>query len=1090
MLLVAAVSIVFTRVNFFAAFPEASIDLRYSKEQITAFAADFLKSQGLSTEGFRNLTLFDPDDTAKTYLERELGLDEANRLMQGRAPVWRWRARWFRPPDKEELRVFLHPSGRIVGFEHVIAEAAKGARLDQTDARQRAEEFLRRQTQAPYRLIEEERRDRPNRYDYVFTWEEEGFRAKDATLRRTVEIHGGRVGRYAEYLYVPEKWSRDFTRLRSKNELYAEIAQAFYLPLVLGAVVILIRAIRKRLLHWRPLVLISGLVAGLMVVNQWNSLPFFLDGMPTSVPYSQGVMYGLLLALGAGVGVFFYVIVAAAAGEPLYRESQPSHLSLTSMTGGRAIRTREFFLATVVGYGFAAAHIAFVVAFYLAGRRFGVWSPQDINYSDFLSTKLPWIYPLTISALASTSEEFWFRLLAIPLLKKYLRSTWAAVLIPAFVWGFLHATYPQQPGYIRGLEVGIIGVAAGFLMLRFGILATLIWHYAVDAIMIGMFLIRAENWYFQLSGWLVGGAVMLPLIASIWFYLKHGSFVVDAALRNSGHAREEPVAAELQTPAQRPVAEPLAPRWRAKWLYALAGTLLVTGAAVRPRVFGDFIEVRLTRGEAQARADAELKEWGKDPGTWRHVTEFSENLRVPEFEYIRRISGDRKANEVVRERTVSGIWTTRYFRPLEKEEWRVSVNSEGRVAGVDHVLDEKAAGADLNPAKAREIAEKYVTKFAGTPVERYRLADSHSEKRDKRTDHTFVWEDPDFRIGEAKARVSVDVLGDEPSGFQRFLKLPEEWLREFQRPRLASIALPGVLGAAGLLLLIVFVKRLSSKETHDGGGHCYHWRAYLAVGASVAGFVLLSAINRIPGFLSGYDTARPLQSHLVEEMLSRATLIALAGFGAFLAALAADVFLQLATGNRRLPQPSAARMLSVFAIAWGCLRGLTALGQQVPGPRLTLPLWSLPAPETYLPAVTVLSQAFVVAVFQICLLTIAAAAIARYFHGWKRLGLLVILALFYSVTRAQTPLQFVYLAAAASVAVLVIVALVRLCAADLLSYGVALFWVHASSPAATLAQQPAAFMRWNGVACAVLAAVLGWAILQRFRPAPDSAATD
>ncbi|HSB15767.1 MAG TPA: type II CAAX endopeptidase family protein, partial [Bryobacteraceae bacterium] len=844
---------------------------------------------------------------------------------------------------------YVNPSGRVMGFEHVIPEAAAGARPNRTEARQRAEECLRRQTQAPHRLIEEELRERPNRYDYVFTWEEEGFRAKDATLRRTVELHGDRVGRYSEYLYVPEQWKRDFAALRSKNELYAQIAQAFYLPLVLGAIVILIRAFRRGLIRWRPLLLISLTVAGLMIINQWNSLPFFLDGAPTSVPYSQSVLYGLLVALGAGVGVFFYVILAAAAGEPLYRESQLGHLSLLAVPGRRAIRTREFFVATVVGYGFAAAHIAFVVAFYLIGRRFGVWSPQDINYSDFLSTKLPWIYPLTISLLASTSEEFWFRLLAIPLLKRWLRSTWLAVVIPAFVWGFLHATYPQQPGYIRGLEVGVIGVAAGFLMLRFGILATLIWHYTVDAILIGMFLIRAESWYFQLSGWLVGGAVLLPLIVSLVFYLRHGGFLVDPALQNSSLATEEPRTTAAPAVEHRSTGEPLAPRWQAKWLYGIAGVALVIGAAARSRDFGDFIEVQLSRIEAQVRSDAALRAHGRDPGQWRRVTEFFDNLWVADFEYIRRLEGKARANEVVRERTTAGVWTTRYFRPLEKEEWRVSIDSAGRLVTMDHVLDEKAPGANLTSSEARTIAERYLAGEGGVPVNRYRLADSQSEKKDKRTDHSFVWEDPNFRLGEAKARVSVDVLGDEPSGVRRFLKLPEEWLREFQRPRLAAIALPGVLGAAALLLLIAFVRRLSSRGSEQDSAHRYHWRVYLAAGAAAAGFAFLSAINRIPGLLAGYDTARPLQSHLAEAILSRTMLVVLVGFGAFLAALAADVFLQAAAGDRRLPHPSVMRALAVLSVAWCYIRGLSVMEEHLPGPHLTLPLWSLPAPETFAP---------------------------------------------------------------------------------------------------------------------------------------------
>jgi len=330
LLAVAAVSVTYTAYNFKAAFPQASINLRYSKDQISRMASEFLAGRGLPVEGFRQLTLFDPDETASLYLEREVGLEQANRLMAKEVAVWRWRARWFRPPDKEEMTVWLSPEGRLVGFEHQIREDAPGARLSKEKARAIAEEFLRSQTAAPQRLIEEQLEQRPNRFDYQFTWEQEGFKAHQATNRRTVTIQGDQVGGYREFLHIPESWKRDFAKMRAANELYSQIATGLYVPLVIAAVVLIVIWVRQKRLAWRPLLILSAVVGGLMMLNEWNQLPFFIDQAPTSTPYYETISIGLLRGLGAGVFVFFYVIQAAAAGEPLYRRAQPEQLSLAA----------------------------------------------------------------------------------------------------------------------------------------------------------------------------------------------------------------------------------------------------------------------------------------------------------------------------------------------------------------------------------------------------------------------------------------------------------------------------------------------------------------------------------------------------------------------------------------------------------------------------------------------------------------------------------------------------------------------------------------------------------------------------------------
>jgi hypothetical protein len=1075
--LVAAVSVFYTARNYSAAFPAASIDLRLSKTEITAKALAFLGSRGLSPAGFLNLTLFDPDDDARVYLEREVGLVEANRLMQGEVAVWRWRARWFRPPAKEEMVVYLGPGGRLVGFRHAIAETAPGAKLDREAARRLATEFLARQTRDPQRLVEEQLQERPARYDYVFTWEREGFRAKDATYRRTVVMQGASVGRYSEYLYVPEQWKRDYAKLRSDNELYSLMAGVLFALLALAAVAILIRSLRRREIRWRPLILIAGAVGAVMVINEWNSLPFFIDSMPTSSPYTQSLLYGLLLGLGSGAGVFFYVILAAAPGEPLYRASQPEKLSLLKLPTLGAIRSREFFRAAVAGYGFAAVHLAFVVAFYLVGRRVGAWSPQDVNYSDFLSTGLPWIYPLTISLMASTSEEFWFRLLAIPLLKRYLRSTWLAVLIPAFLWGFLHSSYPQQPGYIRGIEVGIIGVAAGFLMLRFGILATLIWHYTVDAVMIGMFLFHGGSWYFQLSGCLVAGAVLFPLAVSLVFYWRHGGFLVDPGLLNSG--QETPAQSTPLVVEAAPAVEPLRPPWRVKWLYGAAGVAVLAGLALPPATqYGDFIRVRQSRAEAERIAARELAPRVSGLNAWRRVTTFQANLEAGEFEYLRRVAGSRAASEAVQEHTATGQWLVRFFQPLNVEEWRVWIDQRGVVARVDHILDDKAAGARLAPEEARRVAEGFLAKDQSVRSGELRLVDSASDSRDRRTDYSFVWESSTFHLGEAKARVSLDVQGDEVSGVQRYLKLPEEWLREFQSPRLTGLLIPGAAGAAGFLLLLLFVRRLSGSG--DAAATRFHWRAYASLGISGAGLAALSALNRWPLVLAAYDTAKPIESFRLQFVIGRTLAMALAGFGLFVAALAADVFLQWAAAGRTPRRPSLARAAAVFGLLWGVARIQACVTGWLPGPRLSLPLWGLPGVETYWPAVTLLASAFVTAGGALCAATVVVCAATRLWGPRVSHALIAATALFLALARAQTVPQFVAHWGLGLLAGGVFVLLVRTCAADLLTFGLALFWLAAAQPAVMLVQQPETVLRWNGIACLAVAFVAGAVVLHRF----------
>src|SRR6202790_2479305 len=127
--------------NFYRAFPEASIDFKVSREDARKIAGKFLSDQfpsdqGYRLEDYRTAAQFTFDDEAKTFLERELGLERANRLMGPRVRLWRWGYRWFRPLQKEEFNVEITPLGQLAAFDHELPEdaARPGATVEQARA--------------------------------------------------------------------------------------------------------------------------------------------------------------------------------------------------------------------------------------------------------------------------------------------------------------------------------------------------------------------------------------------------------------------------------------------------------------------------------------------------------------------------------------------------------------------------------------------------------------------------------------------------------------------------------------------------------------------------------------------------------------------------------------------------------------------------------------------------------------------------------------------------------------------------------------------------------------------------------------------
>jgi hypothetical protein len=175
------------------ALPNAAIDLKYSREQISQFAKTQLNELGFSPEGYEFALSFNEDNLASFYLQRRLGVEETNiRLTNEKWPLHFWTARWYKPLEKEEFYIHFSPQGKFLGFDHIIAEDAPGASITIEQAQGVAEKFLSQYstwTTANWERVEATSKVMSaGRVDHTFVWKSRQFSAGESELRYSVTI--------------------------------------------------------------------------------------------------------------------------------------------------------------------------------------------------------------------------------------------------------------------------------------------------------------------------------------------------------------------------------------------------------------------------------------------------------------------------------------------------------------------------------------------------------------------------------------------------------------------------------------------------------------------------------------------------------------------------------------------------------------------------------------------------------------------------------------------------------------------------------------------------------------------------------------
>lgn len=882
---IAAISIAVIANWFSAAFPEASIDFRYDDTTSKRIADSVMSAQRFDTRGMTHTVVFEPDDVARIFLERSLGLERANEVMKREVLVWQWRHRWFRPLQEEEFTVDIAPTGELVSLVRTIPESRRMQTVDAPSAQRIAEEFLARAGAKNVELISQSERQLPGRTQRIYTWRSRSIRPAGAEYRHTITVDGNSVSSYGQRLKVPDDWLRDYKELRSKNNAAGGVDLIFFIATTIAALVVFVTRLRRGDLRVRFLLGVGLVAFVLSAGSNLNSYPSALASYDTTMSFPAFLTrFVSLQVLVPSLGVAMLLIVICGAGEVLYREHLPQHLAMPRLRAATSLTSKRVFRSIILGYTLVAFFIAYQTMFYVIAEKFGAWAPAEIPYDNsLLNTPMPWLAVLFGGFFPAMSEEFLSRAFSIPFFQRLFRfrSSIFAIVLAAYIWGFGHSTYPNQPFYIRGIEVGTAGVALGFLLQTFGLLPLVIWHYTVDAVYTALMLLRSGNLYDTISAGIASMIFTIPLIASIVLYLRNGGFVPDDQLSNATlPVSEAPPGATGEVEVELPPA--VRPSRRLVITCAIAVVAAILLSVRRADSPDDVINYRITSDQAKAIAAAHLRSL-QQPLPMKVAAVPVSAFRSWDAESPREEGGspagfdDTAATymirhglpvqslvSVMRTKVPAATWSVRFFTPRQKTEYFVEVDPRtSRVVGYHKYADESAAGARLDRNAALAIAQRALPAYAITASD-FILKDALTFEQPNRRDWLFHFEERRPLVADAMHRVTVRVMGSEVTQIANTVKVPEAVYRAARQQRFLNIVLLIVRLFGAVVALALVISGFIMATRHG----VPHWRR----AARVAGLLSIVPVVRVLSTtelrLFTYNTSSAWDTFLVNAMTS------------------------------------------------------------------------------------------------------------------------------------------------------------------------------------------------------------------------------
>ncbi len=467
---------------FFAGSPQIT------RAQARAVVEKALEQQQWNVEGFFCDAFFLYDGSALDYLTGRFGITPVITLgREDKLPLSNWHFEFYRNDPKDQQRETfsfrVSATGKLRGFAHNLPDSVASDSLSGNAAQQLAYQTLQSWLDTPinaFVLEESSSMKKPKRTDHRYVFVRTAPDLGEGAEVVEIKIAGNELASGWRFFRDPQNFTAVSGVVGSANILINVVSVTVYIVLLFTVLVAFLRKYHEGEIGVRTGIWLGAIVffaLALLTINSWEPLGFGVGMGAISQFNTKLIQFGLQTVFGYTF-IAMMVMSSWTVGEQALRIDKPSLLSGVDSLFNFKWLSKNLGRELPLGFAFGAIAVGVVhVLGYVLIQYLGAIPRIGNGVGGGFSLYLPFYSILVTILMSALFDELVFRLFLLTYLRRWLKSTAAAILLSALLYAafmiFFNDTYGFRSAYQIMLPIFAVGLIQGYVFWRYGLLAAM-----------------------------------------------------------------------------------------------------------------------------------------------------------------------------------------------------------------------------------------------------------------------------------------------------------------------------------------------------------------------------------------------------------------------------------------------------------------------------------------------------------------------------------------------------------------------------------------------------------------------------------------